>query len=257
MCELGPGVKVVIKGLKARPELNSLTGTITGFSGEERFAVHTPEADTKVALKAANLEATEEDAPKSTCAASCEYIECDACGKAGPVTTCCRCKIAFYCGAQCQRAHWLTHEADCRPIDDMRRSQAGAVAVVVNDPVNDPQVNTDVDSGADAEVKCGICLERITRPVALPCGHRFCYPCIQRYKTIAPQNMAIASCPYCRSKLPDLQDAVLSRAALLASRGAVSSGENWDLALAEVQNILVEEPLHIPANLLVADISGD
>ena len=115
MCELGPGVKVVIKGLKARPELNSLTGTITGFSGEERFAVHMPEADTKVALKAANLEATEEDAPKSTCAASCEYIECDACGKAGPVTTCCRCKIAFYCGAQCQRAHWLTHEADCRP----------------------------------------------------------------------------------------------------------------------------------------------
>ena len=115
MCELGPGVKVVIKGLKARPELNSLTGTITGFSGEERFAVHMPEADTKVALKAANLEATEEDAPKSTCAASCEYIECDACGKAGPVTTCCRCKIAFFCGAQCQRAHWLTHEADCRP----------------------------------------------------------------------------------------------------------------------------------------------
>lgn len=108
MCEIGPGNKVIIKGLKARPELNSLTGTITGLSGEERFSVHVPEVDTKVALKAANLELIEEVAPTSTCPASREYIGCDACDKPGPLTTCRQCTTAFYCSAQCQRVHWRT-----------------------------------------------------------------------------------------------------------------------------------------------------
>ena len=248
MCELGPGNMVLIKGLKARPELNSLSGTITGFSGEERFAVHVPEVDTKVALKAANLELIEEVAPTSTCPASREYIVCDACDKPGPLTTCRRCTIAFYCGAQCQRAHWRTHEADCRPIDGMRRSQDLWVASP------DPRTDPGTDPGTDADVECGICLERVTRPVALPCGHRFCYECIKQYKTIAPQNMAVASCPYCRSQLPDLHDTMLSRAALLASRGAVTSANTWDIALAEVQKILDEEPAHMPANMLRAEI---
>jgi hypothetical protein len=35
-------VECTCLGLKARPELIALTGTITGFSGEDRFGVHMP-----------------------------------------------------------------------------------------------------------------------------------------------------------------------------------------------------------------------
>ena len=28
---------------------------------------------------------------------------------------CSRCKVAIYCGAECQKAHWKTHRADCKP----------------------------------------------------------------------------------------------------------------------------------------------
>jgi hypothetical protein len=44
---LPPGVlQCACLNLKARPELIALTGTITGFSGEDRFGVHMPEANT-------------------------------------------------------------------------------------------------------------------------------------------------------------------------------------------------------------------
>jgi len=40
-------------------------------------------------------------------------------GAAGPRKTCSLCKVAFYCGTECQRAHWsqtpadLSHKTQC------------------------------------------------------------------------------------------------------------------------------------------------
>ena len=38
---------------------------------------------------------------------------CGACNKPG-CSLKCACKLVFYCGEECQRAHWPTHKKDCR-----------------------------------------------------------------------------------------------------------------------------------------------
>src|SRR6056300_866863 len=38
---------------------------------------------------------------------------CGACNKPGCHLKC-ACKLVFYCGEECQRAHWPTHKKDCR-----------------------------------------------------------------------------------------------------------------------------------------------
>ena len=38
---------------------------------------------------------------------------CGACNKPG-CSLKCACKLVFYCGGECQRAHWPTHKKDCR-----------------------------------------------------------------------------------------------------------------------------------------------
>lgn len=37
---------------------------------------------------------------------------CPACGKAG-TKRCSRCKLVFYCSAECQRIHWTVHKKEC------------------------------------------------------------------------------------------------------------------------------------------------
>src|SRR6056300_1713178 len=38
---------------------------------------------------------------------------CGACNKPG-CSLKCACKLVFYCGEECQRAHWPTHKKECR-----------------------------------------------------------------------------------------------------------------------------------------------
>lgn len=38
---------------------------------------------------------------------------CAACGKEGAPKACARCHIMWYCGPECQRAHWQEHKAVC------------------------------------------------------------------------------------------------------------------------------------------------
>jgi hypothetical protein len=43
---------------------------------------------------------------------------CRVCKKVGPTTTCSKCTCAYYCGAECQRAHWKDgHKQECKKLD--------------------------------------------------------------------------------------------------------------------------------------------
>lgn len=102
---------------------------------------------------------------------------------------------------------------------------------------------------------CGICLEQLRHPVSLPgCGHTFCFACLRAYKELAIN----ASCPYCRSLMPDIDQAFLDRAAMHGVRAKKLIGEQrqvqCELALAEVEKVLSVDPNDLRANYLRADI---
>ncbi|KAI8611159.1 hypothetical protein BC830DRAFT_682115 [Chytriomyces sp. MP71] len=134
-------------------------------------------------------------------------LRCDACSQDHESLKKCRgCKVAFYCGARCQRAAWRlvcapmaahfdrqTGEADARDTELAHNKEAAAVA-------NSPQ--------------CTICLDAIERPVVLGCNHAFCAPCI------AAVGLGTSSCPLCRSETipPNLHQAVYQSAVSFITR---------------------------------------
>ncbi|KAI9023438.1 hypothetical protein DFJ74DRAFT_669084 [Hyaloraphidium curvatum] len=38
---------------------------------------------------------------------------CDLCGTEGKLSKCGRCRVALYCGPDCQRQHWAAHKLKC------------------------------------------------------------------------------------------------------------------------------------------------
>nr|XP_041631021.1 E3 ubiquitin-protein ligase RNF5-like [Drosophila kikkawai]XP_041631022.1 E3 ubiquitin-protein ligase RNF5-like [Drosophila kikkawai] len=44
--------------------------------------------------------------------------------------------------------------------------------------------------------ECSICLDSVRYPVVTCCGHLFCWPCLRRWITSAPERL---HCPLCRS----------------------------------------------------------
>jgi hypothetical protein len=53
---------------------------------------------------------------------------CAACGAEGAGELCTGCRLAQYCDAQCQRAHWKAHKKDCRAAVAARDAAAEAAA---------------------------------------------------------------------------------------------------------------------------------
>uniref|UniRef100_A0A8C4TEZ7 RING-type domain-containing protein n=1 Tax=Erpetoichthys calabaricus TaxID=27687 RepID=A0A8C4TEZ7_ERPCA len=45
------------------------------------------------------------------------------------------------------------------------------------------------------EFTCSVCLDTLTDPVSLHCGHSFCLKCLSNYWD---QNQELCSCPHCR-----------------------------------------------------------
>jgi tetratricopeptide (TPR) repeat protein len=116
-------------------------------------------------------------------------------------------------------------------------------------PAPAPEVATVGDSS------CGICLEQLRHPISLPaCGHTFCFACLRAYKELDIN----ASCPYCRSLMPDIDVGFLDRAVMHGARAKKLTGEQrllqCELALAEVEKVLSADPSDLRANYLRADI---
>lgn len=137
-----------------------------------------------------------------------DCIECDspACSNGNPTKCCSRCKVVYYCSVDCQKENWKAHKSDCdlgkRVLEEKDLSLPSVDAVELS---VEPQ-NTD---------ECPICLapEMIKPFVIRECRHQFCYACLKAWF-----QGRKATCPLCRSETGTLEDAVLSKARLLATR---------------------------------------
>ena len=61
-------------------------------------------------------------------------------------------------------------------------------------------------SAEEEGVECGICLDVLTNPVALPCRHKFCSECLNgwrsKYGIMPGDKETNTKCPLCREKIP-------------------------------------------------------
>ena len=58
-------------------------------------------------------------------------------------------------------------------------------------------------SAQEEREECGICLETLTNPVALPCSHKFCSECLNSWRSKYGDSKTInRKCPLCREKIP-------------------------------------------------------
>ena len=65
-----------------------------------------------------------------------------------------------------------------------------------------------------ANDECGICLDKLTAAVTLPCTHKFCASCLDGWKSkFGAQKFGSSlkkerrkSCPLCREKIPPSKD---------------------------------------------------
>lgn len=53
----------------------------------------------------------------------------------------------------------------------------------------------------DQEVKCPICMDYLTGPVTLDCGHNFCKDCITNFCEKWEDLGEILECPLCKAKI--------------------------------------------------------
>ena len=60
------------------------------------------------------------------------------------------------------------------------------------------------------EEECGICLDALTNPVALPCRHKFCAKCLNGWRSkYEPSKKEMdRKCPLCREKIPPSREMV-------------------------------------------------
>ena len=62
------------------------------------------------------------------------------------------------------------------------------------------------------EEECGICLDALTNPVALPCSHNFCSECLNgwrsKYGVKSGEDEMDRKCPMCREQIPPTKEMV-------------------------------------------------
>ena len=92
---------------------------------------------------------------------------CANCERTNPkMSSCARCGLVFYCGKDCQGAHWKDHKLLCIPKADR-----------VPKPVESSQKPPGAQRPAkDDQEECAICLDPLAEDgstLALPCGMPF------------------------------------------------------------------------------------
>ena len=152
------------------------------------------------------------------------------CGRCGRLPTagekfhvCARCRQVVYCSKTCQKNSWKGgHKSTCVRLEDQqpvksqkvtttpaetkkptKPSQVSAGGAAAEEPTGrvtpmvDPNTGEEASFGKDDD--CSICLDKLVKPVKLPCGHWYCKECIEKLRQSASaQN----SCPVCREPLP-------------------------------------------------------
>lgn len=109
------------------------------------------------------------------------------------LSACSRCGLVFYCGKECQRAHWKpAHKQQCvakadraPPTPKIQAASAAARKAAL--------------AAAEGE-ECAICLEALkaSSALVLPCNHVFHSACVEGLRKFGLKSV----CPICRGELP-------------------------------------------------------
>jgi hypothetical protein len=115
-----------------------------------------------------------------------KQIECDCCQKVNPSKRCSRCRGAYYCSNECQKADWNNHKLVCQSRDEQTIFTNRVQKIAQSKPISQKQ--------EQLHGTCSICLhEPMVNPVVLPdCHHAFCYTCLAEWQKSSMQ------CPNCR-----------------------------------------------------------
>ena len=68
-----------------------------------------------------------------------------------------------------------------------------------------------MEESAKREEECGICLDALTNPVALPCSHKFCSECLDGWRSkygASGDDEMNQKCPMCREKIPPSKEMI-------------------------------------------------
>ena len=69
-----------------------------------------------------------------------------------------------------------------------------------------------MEQSSNDEEECGICLDALTNPVALPCSHQFCSECLNgwksKYGAKSGDKETNTKCPLCREKIPPSKEMI-------------------------------------------------
>ena len=94
--------------------------------------------------------------------------------------------------------------------------------------------------------ECGICLDALKNPVALPCSHRFCSECLNgwrpKYGAKSGDKETNTKCPLCREKIPPSREMVAqlkfyqTAKSCLVAKGDVSS-EDYMMINSEIERL--------------------
>ena len=68
-------------------------------------------------------------------------------------------------------------------------------------------MKVEVEQPISRDLECAICMDPIRLPLALPCMHVFCLPCIQLVRAKSTNQV----CPTCRHPLTPLPEAVANK----------------------------------------------
>lgn len=152
---------------------------------------------------------------------------CENCGATGASRVCSKCKAAYYCNRECQRAAWKKgHKSKCVAADDASTPAPEPAIVSRPAPVHGGGGSGGAGAGSSSDWgECAICLEAYRDPVTMPCAHRFCRKCIADSCWISAGKTFVFGdtshrCPLCRAAIPSLDQKVDTGLTLLISEQA-------------------------------------